>query len=545
MDLKFINECALESSTSVIDVLDSIYIKQQQIMEFADDVDLSKYQCFQEGFAKPVASPELNVFKFENDHILKAIKFFNEAYEEIPFDDTNFDEVKQKQEKGELNIKNTLTPEIDYPAELIQKAEACFRNSSGPLEKGIQELQKQFDCKFKVFISRKQGTGTFIEKFSDNPGKLTISKSKGFQLGGLNININLNVSQLLSFAPANRKLFGQSLTSVLLHEIYHNIVHMIDVRNHRLHDDIKKTIKSAGDAKNNISVESGLSSFIERFMNIFNLKRNDVDKERAINRLYVLSKIQDNPAAMKKFQDDIKHDRDNTNNDREIEDYIEKMQTITNVLKIGKVAKMVSVACSILLASVGFVFGNTLAIAVGAIYLTIMSLGMLMKKVSSLLGVTPFVREEYFCDLFAAMYKLPIHMSSFNRQIMLNKTNGNKMTKLRKMDQKIDKLTKDVHPLTFDREVTSYKLAKQILNSDEKLSTEVKDYLQYIVDLHDGIDKIDNPKSKRQAKKLDPEAAADLQKTLNEFIAKTGATVTESFIIDMCNINGGEYYGVG
>jgi CHASE3 domain sensor protein len=78
------------------------------------------------------------------------------------------------------------------------------------------------------------------------------------------------------------------------------------------------------------------------------------------------------------------------------------------------------------------------------------------------------------------------------------------------------------------------------LDSKQKMKPEIRNYLQYIVDLHDGIDKINNPEDKRQKKKLDPEAAKDLQKVLDDFVKKTGAPVTESFVDDFI---GGEYYG--
>ena len=544
MDLNYISECVSTITDDVICAMDSLYIKQLSILEYDNEFDGSTYDCFQEGFIKP-SSKELNVFKFENTHILKAIKCFNKAYAEIPLKGSGFDEFKQKQERGELNIKRSLNPDSEYPKEMIQFIETKFRTKHGYFDEGFQELQKQFDCKFKVYISQKQGTGTFIEKFPKDPGKLTISRKKGFQLGGLGINLNINIRQLLSFAPSNPKLFGQSFTAVILHEIYHNIVHMIDVRNAKLHNDIKNTMSEVSKSKNVVNTTAKLSLFVERFISMFNLKKSDINKERAINRLYVLSQIQDNPAAMKKFEEDIKNNNDETNTDGEIDQYIDKMRKIKNLLKIGKTAKVVSTCCSILLAAVGFTFGNTLAVVASVVHMAIMSLGMLMKKVQSLFGVTPFVQEEYFCDLFAAMYKLPIHLTSYNRQIALNKKNADKMTELRKLDQKIDKILKDEHPITFDREVTSYKLAKQILQSEKHLKKDVKEYLKYIVELHEGIDEINNPDDKRQARKLSPESAADLQKTLKEFISKTGAVVTESFITDMCNINGGEYYGIG
>ena len=79
-----------------------------------------------------------------------------------------------------------------------------------------------------------------------------------------------------------------------------------------------------------------------------------------------------------------------------------------------------------------------------------------------------------------------------------------------------------------------------MLDSKQKMKPEIRNYLQYIVDLHDGIDKINNPEDKRQKKKLDPESAKDLQKVLDDFVKKTGAPVTESFIDEFI---GGEYYG--
>lgn len=533
MDLSIINECVVDCNETVVNELDMLYIKQQHIMEFSEELDLiSKYKCFQEGYASPGSSPELDVFNFNNEHIINAIKYFNEAYAQIPFEKTNFDEIKEKQERGELNIRSTLAPEIEYPKSLIDAAESCFRDPNGPLEKGFQELQQQFDCKFNIYISRKTSTGTILSNFPNNVGALTISKSKGFQLGGLPITINLNMSQILGLVPANKKLFGQSLTAVLLHEIYHNIVHMIGVRNKNLHNDIQKTMISMKSTKSFEACKSTISSFIGRFTSKFGISDSSIDKERVSRRMYVLSQIQENPGAVKKFEKDIKNNADPTNTDDQVEldKYIRSMEMVKDYVVFKRGLRIVSAACCILLAGLGFAFGSTIVAISGVIGLAIMSLSMLKKKVLSLFGLAPRLQEEYFCDLFASMYKLPIHLSSFNRQIKLNQMNAEKIKRLREIDQKIDKRIKDEHPLNFDRELTSYKIAKQYLDSGRPLKPEERDYLEYIVNLHEGIEDIDNPYSKRQAKKLDPEAAADLQKTLQDFVNKTGASVTESFV---------------
>ena len=122
----------------------------------------------------------------------------------------------------------------------------------------------------------------------------------------------------------------------------------------------------------------------------------------------------------------------------------------------------------------------------------------------------------------------------------MNKLDSTKAKQIDMLDNKIYVKSGDPHPNTIDREIVSYKMAKQILNSNKHLKKEVKEYLKYIVDLHDGIDNLPINDSKRRAKRLSPEASADLQETLTEFAKKNNVAVTESFIEEFC---GGEYYG--
>ena len=116
---------------------------------------------------------------------------------------------------------------------------------------------------------------------------------------------------------------------------------------------------------------------------------------------------------------------------------------------------------------------------------------------------------------------------------------------MRGADLYFGKSARDPHPTTFNRELTSYRLAKQMLSSHIKLKKDIREYLEYIVELHEGIEDIDNPYDKKEAKKLDPQAAADLRKTMKEFIEKTGVIVTESYIDELCNMMDGEYYVFG
>lgn len=532
MNLSIIQECVTDSSHAVSEAMDQLYIKQLAIIDNDDLISPSKYACFQESFVQP-SSKELSVFKFDNRHILKAIKYFNKGYTKLPFDQYDIDKIKNNLERGKLDIDRSKYL-LEFPKDFVNEFKNIINDKSGFFNDGIEELNKQFDCSIGIKASTTENTGTMIDMrfVKESADKLTISKSKGFQLGGLKISMVINPIQILNWCPVKHDLMGQFITSLMLHEIYHNIVGMIEVRNRKLRDDIKKTIQDAGNSNNHISSTSIIATFVERFINRFKVNDHNIDKKRVINRLYVLSKIKDNPKAVKKFEEDVKKNIDKLD-DKEIDEYINELNRIVCHIKFKKYAAVVCTACTILVVAIG-------SLSCG---IALLSLVMIAKAASILLPLTEQMQEEYYCDLFAAMYKLPVHFQSFNRQALLNRKHPKKMKKIRELEQWINsKGSHDNHPMNFDRAVTSYKVAKQILDSGMKIKKPIRDYLKYIVDLHDGIDEIDNQKDKKQMRKLDPEAAKDLQKTLRDFVAKTGVTVTESFIIDMC---GGEYYGVG
>ena len=552
MNLSHINECIAEASDAVYEMLDDIHLKQLMILEYANDADISKYRCFQEGFLFS-GSKKLDIFKFENKHILNAIKYFNEAYNSIPFDEyPDFIKFKTEQERGKLDWQKDVDKDFDpTPNALINEVKKLISDSDTPFKNAFDELEEQFNCKFDISCINRAGIGTIpkcIFAKDEIRGNLSISKKKGFQLGGMHIKLNISAEQLLYLAPANTKLFGQSFTAIILHEIYHNIVRTVEVRNTDLYKNINTTFKDVKKMDNKPGIMSKLTSFVNKFMQMFNIKTRDIDKDKALTRLYILSQIQNDSKAMEQFQKDIENNSD-PDTDEEINEYIDDLTSSANSYKIARKRKIVQIACVVLITALGFAVDGavtTITATVSATYLALLSLKMILIKVFKFLhGGSERLQEEYFCDLFAAMYKLPVHLESFNRQIELNKVNPKGASKMRDADLYFGKSAKDPHPTTFNRELTSYRLAKQMLSSHIKLKKDIREYLEYIVELHEGIEDIDNPYDKKEAKKLDPQAAADLRKTMKEFIEKTGVTVTESYIDELCNMMDGEYYVFG
>lgn len=537
IDLSFVQECVTESEENVRDSLDMIYIKNHTILEYvlnSPDQEFSDELITYLEAANPNvgSSKELSVYSFQNTHIIKAIKCFNKAYQELDFSLSDFDNYKIAQERGNKAEKDKYKRISIYPKQFIDDVHNKFTNPSGEFIKGFNELKEQFNCKFTINLTTKGGTGTYLLRFprENRINKITVSKTKGFQLDNLPIMLAINVKQILDIVPFNKKLFGQTFVGIILHEIYHNIVHCLDLRNKRLHTDIKKTFISNNENESKESIMSKIKSFISRFKSSYNVKDIELNDDKTENRLFVLTQISDNVNALRQFEKDVKDSNDETADMKELDAYIKRLKAIKTTISVAKGVHIASCVCAVLLAGIGFVFGVTAAAIAGTIGLVCIALSMLLKTVRSLLGVSVGVKEEYFCDLFAAMYKLPIHLTSYNRQIALNKRYSDKVSDIRGLSNDISKKIKDPHPETFNRELVSYRVAKQILDSGQSLEPEIRDYLQYIVNLHDGIEDVSVPYSKTQAKKLDPEAAKDLQKTLDEFVRKSGVSVTESFV---------------
>lgn len=536
IDLSFVQECVTESEENVRDSLDMVYIKNQmileRIMESTDEKFSEDFVCYLEAANPKVGSSrELSVYSFENSHIIRAIKYFNKAYKELDFSNTQFADYKVAQERGSRTERKQYKEDKIYTPELIKEVRSKFMKPSGNFVKGFEELEEQFDCRFKVNLSIRSSTGTYLLKFPENEkvSSISISKTKGFQLDKLPIALSVNVKQVLDICPNNKKLFGQTFVGIVLHEIYHNIVHCVDMRNKNLHADIKRTFMNIKSDESKESCRNKIRSFVERFKTSFVVKGNQMDEKRTEARLYVLTQIKDNTNAVRQFEKDIK-DRQDRTDESELDDYINQLKSIKSVLSIAKGLHVVSAVCVILLTAVGFLFGIAAAAIVGTIGLVCIALSMLLKAVRSLVGVSVGVKEEYFCDLFAAMYKLPIHITSYNRQITLNKKYSEKVSQIRGLTNDISEQINDPHPETFHRELVSYRVAKQLLDSKQKLQPEIKRYLKYIVNLHEGIEDVNVPESEFQNKKLDPAAAKDLQKALDDFVKKSGVSVTESYI---------------
>lgn len=543
-------ESVNDAVDNVNDALDRLYCKQLMIMESEEEsVDISEYQCFQEGFLFP-RSKALEVYKFNNKHLLKAVKLFNKAYAEIPIEQycPDFDEIKKVSERGSQTKLNDYDITYDQYMNIARAIETEFSKTDSYSNKALVELGEQFDCTYRIILNKSRtSTAPFMMKFPEGSDKkITLSKSKGFQLGKVNLSVYVSVFDLITLSPADRNLFGQWFTSILLHETFHNIVRILDRLNREVSKDIENTLDSVAKSKNIVTSTARITSLIGRIKKNLKIEDNAFDEKRTEKRFYILSQIKDNKAAVGKFSKDVKSNSDPVT-EEEIEKYIDMLKKnykSTRPKIFTAIKEFFLGIIAIIGGALGFAFapgvgaGVSLGAGLGFFFMAFMDKQAESKAILGGMGTK--IQEEYFCDLFASMYQLPVHLTSYNRYIAMNKLDSTKAKQIDMLENKTHSKMSDEHPNTIDREIVSYKMAKQILNSNKHLKKEVKEYLKYIVDLHDGIDNLPINDSKRRAKRLSPEASADLQKTLTEFAKKNNVAVTESFIEEFC---GGEYYG--
>lgn len=543
-------ESVNDAADNVNEALDRLYCKQLMIMESGEEsVDISEYQCFQEGFLFP-RSKALDVYKFNNKHLMKAVKLFNKAYAEIPIEQycPNFDELKRALDTGSKSKVDGINCTYAQLTGLSRAVEAEFSKADSDFKNAITELEKQFDCTYNiVFDKSRTATVPLKMKFPEGSDKkITLSKSKGFQLGKVKLLVYVSAFDLITLSPADRNLFGQWFTSILLHETFHNIVRILDRLNREVSKDIENTLDSVSKSRNVVTSTAKITSLIGRIKKNLKIEDNSFDEKRTEKRFYILSQIKDNKVAVGKFSKDVKSNSDPVT-EEEIERYIDvlkKNYKSTRPKIFTAIKEFFLGIIAIIGGALGFAFapgvgaGVSLGAGLGFIFMAFMDKQAESKAILGGMGTK--IQEEYFCDLFASMYQLPVHLTSYNRYIAMNKLDSTKAKQIDMLENKTHSKMSDEHPNTIDREIVSYKMAKQILNSNKHLKKEVKEYLKYIVDLHDGIDNLPINDSKRRAKRLSPEASADLQETLTEFAKKNNVAVTESFIEEFC---GGEYYG--
>lgn len=470
---------------------------------------------------KTVSIEDIKYLKFDNTNIIKAINFFNKARAEQPVS------------AGHVDIKKFMESE-NYG-------------------KAIECLNKQFNAsiQLKFFKFDDEGTNFYTSIWNDVKSHVTLSKTKGFQLNNLAISIFCYNNGFDIDAPSDISLFGQSLTGVILHEIFHNIAAVFKSQSTSYQTALTTTLAVASklNAKNKRIM---FTNYVNSINEALDCKLNKHNRKAMVKQLSVLSSVMYNNKEVEMLKKSISESTD----EKEIDQLIKYYEN--TVTKLTKMRKSVT-AKSIILGIVGatMIIGATLLKSLGKkidvniediistklIYFIggCLSFSTIMKPFNAANYRAADKRyknstemEEYYCDLFASMYNLPVTFLYGMRYNSSRGKTGNdisteKFTKLISLERELYTLSFSKYPTTFERNHAAVKVAKNVLDSDTVIDPSIKKYLQWIVDnysstLNTDIDEIYNNTT------FDPKEAEDLDTHLANLANSNSVELTESYI---------------
>ena len=473
------------------------------------------HAMIQEAVSKghPPSSADLKHMRFDNKNLMKAISLFNAA--RLSF----------------MTTEPTLR-------------DIC-RNDK--FKEGIKYIEKQFDCHLAIrFYDVKDESGNdvtdgYTSIYNDINQPITVSKSKGFQLHGTPIDIDLG-GKIFKINPANknRELFGQSVLAIILHEIWHNISASIRKDTDEFIFTLSSAMMLASSTDNMKNRRIIISNAVNALGSFDGQKMNRLAKRKFAKRLMVVAATKFEANRMKAIEQDLS-DKDLEDIDKliqKMEDYVKK----NTPKKESKKKSSVKIIGGGLLYFLGYIFamisvfqGFKIRTVIGCITAITGAIigGTASANVSYTSAIEKWLKttdkEEYYADLFSSMYGVPnlFGLGDPLKGITANKLDKDRLQKLTNLERELGKLCFDPHPSSEERSYASMKVAKQLLDSKEKLDPAVKKYCEWIVANYSSLEDT-NLKEVFSSNIFDPKEAEDLDKHLQSIVDNNNITVTES-----------------
>ena len=494
-------------------------IMQEQGFKFVKPCDFFLESAAKKKNKQVVGSMGIEHMKFDNTKLLKAIKLMNDARKE------------QTGGKGKINLE-TLINNPKY-----QEAIDC--------------LNDQFNARLNIrFIKKKEiGNTEFTTIYNDIKTHLTISKSKGFQLGGLPIDIFVTNTALDEDAPDDISLFGQHVISVFCHEIFHNIMAVLKSKEAQFTATLIETMTLARDIPSASNRRKLITNFVNMTDEFGDMKMNVITKRAMVKHLTYLSTIAHDEQAVREYEKAIKSKKVEGIDEeiRRMEKKIRKVKIntygptryiIPAILTVATFSWVSStagtglfpVACMAFGSAVGNLFGQGIVQAVE------------IDTIKKFKNGTIKNYEEHWCDMFAACYNLPVtfFMVGKPRTGAANDYAIETLKRYDELERESRQLMLIKYPTISERNQAAVKYAKKTLNSKAKLDPAIKKYLEWIVSnysktLDMDIDEIYSKGT------FDPKTAEDLDGHIEKLIGSANINVTESDLSWLSDIGDAEY----
>ena len=473
------------------------------------------YDTYMEAANVKSLNPEdLKHMKFDNRNILEAVEYLNEARKAQPTvtktSDLNMDEL------------------VNHPG--YKKAIIC--------------LEKQFDCHLAIkwiHANQKESmAGTAIID-TEYRTKLTCSKSKGFQLGGAPIHIYVVENGVADLIPDDPDLFGQSVISILLHEIFHNIAGIMRYETGQFITTLNIAINEAAATRDMKTRRVIIEKYVESLNTQMKGKMNRTTRRLLTKRLLNLVNEQSNVETKFAASTAETPEQRKQNAEAELKAYTKTYKKFTKRSKpAGKglgITGMILGGLNIIVSIIGFASGMVGIPLVGVVVgLAAIGIGIggfasdaHYKKLVKMYKNTREM-EEYYADLMTGMYQLPQRFfnAASRRKYSANDVSQETLNEWVKVEKcAYESILFAQYPTTSERTYAGVRVAQNLLTCDH-LDPAVERYLKWVVENNDqilktGIDKDYNTHT------FDPAEAEDLDKHLVSMVKNNKVTVTESY----------------
>lgn len=457
-----------------------------------------------------ISAEDIKYMKFDNTNIINAIKYFNEARAEQPY-----------AKKGHFDIKKFINSE-NY-------------------NKAIDCLNKQFNAKINVRFAQpdRNVSQLYTSIWSDVRHNLTISKSKGFQLNGLPIDIFVIGKSIDEDAPDDISLFGQNVVSTFCHEIFHNIAAVLREKTTTTMQSLNLALMIASGQNNAKNRRIVISNYVNSLDEFNGKKLNRLTKRILVKNLVVITAVQHDQNALNELETTIR-DSNGANANKDIDNLIKKY---TKIIKRNKPSvKGYAIKGLLMATSIILFYFNPFAAAgiqselfagiAGLLGLT--TAGQITNDISTMVLRRMYESsnhyEEFYCDMFAGMYKLPItFFIGTKREFTPNDVDKDHLNRLANVEKEFYSTLMASYPTMMERNYTGVRIAKNLLENGDDLDPSIKKYCQWIVDnfsstLDTDIGEIYNQNT------FDPKTADDLDTHLQQLIDKNSIVLSESFV---------------
>lgn len=463
---------------------------------------------------KQITSKDIKYMKFDNKNIIDAINYFNKARA-----------AQANVKRGHVNREKLI--------------------SDPNWSKGITALNKQFDCHLNVrFFDEPSGfpnASTIV--MNEYKPKMFISKQKGFQLGGLPIDIFIENDGIDFGSPEDIKMFGQGVVSTFLHEIFHNIVQVIRETNDQFLATIVTTMQIAQSMRSGKARRILFTNYVNSLNEMNGKQLNRLTRKILVKKLCIISTFK-NEDVLNKLKNEINNIESNDDIDAIIEKYEKAVKKHDPKRKYHKrfIISIIEMVCGflppIILTMQGrfpliafFLSGIVIGRGIGNFIVA-----LILKSWNDQYSSQRFYEESY-CDMFAAMYKLPVvffytkneRASSGEKKYTANDIEKERLQRLIDLEKQLYQNINAIYPTSSERNYASVKVAQQMLNYPKSLDPATKKYLQWIVDNYSSL--LDtNIERNYNDVTFDPNESTDLDMHLDKLINDNNLTITESFI---------------